>query len=169
MALPLRVTMKIVDRMLELADHVATWSSCPKGRQHGCVLAFKGKYVIATGFNGPSAIETQCTICQWPVNRELCPAIHAEQNAVINAIYTKADLTECVAFMTKEPCDRCKRFMVNAKIPLAIYVNKANQEKIDVLMIQAYPWKVESFMKADLDILWLLEHNTLAYNLEVIL
>lgn len=105
------VRQKYKDRMLQLAFVVSGWSPEPEGRRHGCILAVDGKYIVATGFNGPDrhwraegAVIPDCggDCCQ-------APTIHAEANAIMNAEQIGVDLSRCVAYVTKKPCDECNR------------------------------------------------------------
>ena len=110
--------LKYKERFLRLAQEVASWSSCPKGRQHGCVLAVDGKYICSTGYNGLSSNEycIHKSKCKVICPKSICPAIHAEVNAIINAARLGVKLSDCVAYCTKKPCENCKRVLTNAGI-----------------------------------------------------
>ena len=82
-------------RFMELAKSVASWSSCIRnGRQVGSVIV-KDKRILTTGYNGaPSGVKTCkdrgfCLRDKLNIpsgtRAEICYAIHAEQNAVIQA------------------------------------------------------------------------------------
>jgi deoxycytidylate deaminase len=105
-------------RMLNVALEVSSWSSSPAGRQHGCVLAVDGKYVVATGYNGPPRGEGKCE-CEGKTKvwcAKNCKAIHAEVNAICNAAYVGARVRDCWAFATKKPCDGCRGALKNTGI-----------------------------------------------------
>jgi dCMP deaminase len=109
---------KYIERMLMVAGVVAGWSTCPPGRQHGCVLAVDGKYIVSTGYNGTSSGMPHCP-CEGkpkPFCEANCEAVHAEVNAVINAARVGAQLERCVAYVTKEPCVGCWHVLHNAGI-----------------------------------------------------
>jgi len=115
-------------RMIALAHTIKSWSSCVEGKQHGCVLAIDGKYIVSTGFNGvhrlrqfpncvaSAELDYKCEIkrdgCE--INPKKCDAIHAEVNAVINAARVGANLARCWAYMTKQPCKPCRSVLINA-------------------------------------------------------
>lgn len=107
-----RVNQKYKDKMLQLAFIVSGWSSQPIGKQHGCVLALDGKYIVATGFNGHDR-------SALPVDENI-RIVHAEENAVLNAKLVKVDLSKCVAFVTKRPCEPCREGLKKAGI-LAVF------------------------------------------------
>ena len=82
-------------RFMEMAQLVATWSSCyQENRKIGAIIV-KDKRILTTGYNGaPAGIES-CVERQECMRRvlnipsgtrhELCYAVHAEQNAIIQA------------------------------------------------------------------------------------
>lgn len=109
---------RAVGRMLGLALTVASWSSSPEGRQHGCVLAAEGRYVIATGYNGPPSGEGYCD-CAGKLKDyclENCRAVHAEVNAVCNAARIGARTLGSIAYVTKKPCEPCRGALINAGV-----------------------------------------------------
>ena len=82
-------------RFMEMAHVIAGWTSCYRpGRSIGCVIV-KDKRIMTTGYNGaPAGLKTcrergECMrdrLCiQSGTRAELCYAIHAEQNAIIQA------------------------------------------------------------------------------------
>jgi deoxycytidylate deaminase len=91
--------------MLQVAFVVSGWSPEPEGQRHGCVLAVDGKYIVATGFNGPDRFH------KWP--KDGSPrVVHAEENAMLNLrLAGDIPLDRCVAFVTKKPCDHCMELL----------------------------------------------------------
>lgn len=108
------VRRKYKDKMLNIAFIVSTWSSQPDGERHGTVLAVDGKYIVATGFNGPDRN------WRWPM--PLPRVVHSEENAILNAKMVGAALNKCVAFVTKRPCDECMELLRSEGIPLAFWL-----------------------------------------------
>ena len=78
---------------LEIARAVGRRSTCLR-RMYGAIIV-KDKIIISTGYNGAPRGEANCIdtgICERErlhvpkgQNYELCVAVHAEQNAIINA------------------------------------------------------------------------------------
>ena len=115
---------KYRDRMLTIAHVVSGWSTEPEGQRHGSVLSLEGKYIIATGFNGPDrtwASDPNCggTCC------ERAPLVHAEVNAIINAIMVGADIERCVAYVTKQPCGPCQAALEGAGVRAVFWLQDA--------------------------------------------
>ena len=82
-------------RFMDVAELVATWSSCfQENRQIGSVIA-KNKRILTTGYNGASSGIESCKDRGNCMRRdlgipsgtrhEMCYATHAEQNAIIQA------------------------------------------------------------------------------------
>lgn len=106
----MRLKLKHIERMFQVANVVRFWSTCPSGRQHACVLARDGKYIISTGFNG---LKKDCEhlerCCTWNKSEMLlqCKADHAEYNALFNNRYQSYPTDTVYAFVTKQPCKEC--------------------------------------------------------------
>ena len=45
--------------------------------------------------------------------QELCKAIHAEQNAILNALKNGYDLKNSCLYITKSPCMICEKLIIN--------------------------------------------------------
>ena len=110
---------------LGIAKAVAQRSPCLKMKV-GAVLV-KHDAVISTGYNGPARGEKHCKVC---VRKKLstgsaytkdCPAVHAEENAIINAAREGHSTVGAVLYLWTskgplEPCYRCEREIINAGI-----------------------------------------------------
>ena len=106
-------------RMFSLCEVIKTWSACPKGRQHACVLTEKGKYIVSTGYNGVPAgklckILTTCDGMYREDMYKSCKAIHAEINALNNLVYGVPE--KCIAFVSKRPCAACMKALKDAGV-----------------------------------------------------
>lgn len=108
---------------LSIARLVATRSTCLR-RQVGAV-AVKNKQVLATGYNGaPSGIthcdQAGCLRDELNVpsgqRHELCRALHAEQNAFLQAARHGANLNEATLYITTQPCSICAKMIINVGI-----------------------------------------------------
>jgi len=126
------------DYFIEIAKVVSSRSTCLR-RKYGAVIV-KDKVIISTGYNGsPRGMENcidtgKCTRRKLDVppgeRYELCEAVHAEQNAIINAppermkgatIYI-AGFEEDRSFANGEPCKLCNRMIRNAQITEVVYL-----------------------------------------------
>ncbi|MDD3243872.1 MAG: cytidine/deoxycytidylate deaminase family protein [Eubacteriales bacterium] len=118
-------------RFMEMADLVATWSSCfQPNRQIGAVIV-REKRILTTGYNGAPAGVRSCKekgeclrrVRNIPSGQmaEFCYAIHAEQNAIIQAARMGISLEGATLYCTHQPCSICSKMIVNAGIKRIVY------------------------------------------------
>jgi dCMP deaminase len=118
-------------RFMELAFTIAKWSSCYReGRNIGAVIV-RNKRIITTGYNGaPAGMDTckdrqTCLRDQLQIpsgeRAELCYAIHAEQNAIIQAAKLGVPIDGATMYCTHQPCVICAKMIVNAGISRVVY------------------------------------------------
>ncbi len=109
---------------IKMAELAATRSTCIR-RQVGAVIV-KDKRVITTGYNGaPKGIEHcedrgGCLREQMGIpsgeRHELCIALHAEQNAIIQAATLAQSIEGATIYVTHQPCVICSKMIINAGI-----------------------------------------------------
>ena len=108
---------------LSIAQLVATRSTCLR-RQVGAV-AVKNKQILATGYNGAPTGVTHCSevgCLRDKLNvpsgqrHELCRALHAEQNAFLQAARHGVNLDGATLYVTIQPCSICAKMIINAGI-----------------------------------------------------
>src|SRR5579871_1259209 len=111
-----RFSVQWCDRFLRLAEEVASWSKDPKGGV-GAVLVDDRKRVVALGFNGfPDRIPDDAALLVDQAAK-LPRMIHAEMNAVLNAV---APVHGATLFTTLAPCAECAKLLIQAGI-VAVY------------------------------------------------
>ncbi len=117
------------DYFIEMAYFVATRSTCTR-RSVGAVIV-KDKHILATGYNGaPRGIahcfDTGCLRTKLNIpsgqRHELCVALHAEQNAIIQAAYHGIAIAGSEIYCTTHPCSICAKMIINAGITRIYYV-----------------------------------------------
>ena len=118
-------------RFMELAKVIASWASCYKpNRKIGAVIV-KNKRIVTTGYNGaPAGIKTcvergECLReklgIQSGTHHEICYAVHAEQNAIIQAARLGSSIDGATLYCTHQPCVLCAKMIVNAGIKRVVY------------------------------------------------
>lgn len=118
-------------RFMELAWVISTWASCYQpNRKIGCVIV-KNKRIVTTGYNGaPAGIRTcvergECLRKKLNIpsgtRAEMCYAIHAEQNAIIQAAKLGISIDGATLYCTHQPCVICAKMIVNAGISRVVY------------------------------------------------
>ncbi|MCM8796623.1 MAG: cytidine/deoxycytidylate deaminase family protein [Candidatus Omnitrophica bacterium] len=108
---------------LEVAALVAKRATCLR-RKVGAVLV-KDKRILATGYNGaPSGLkhclDIGCLREKLKIpsgeRHELCRALHAEQNALIQASLYGVSVKDSILYATTQPCVICAKMLINAGI-----------------------------------------------------
>ncbi len=114
---------------MEIAEIVKTRSTCLR-RQVGAVIV-KDNRIITTGYNGAPSGTHHCTdvgTCQRielnvpsGERHELCRALHAEQNAIIQAANIGVSTEGATLYVTLQPCVICAKMSINAGIKKIVY------------------------------------------------
>jgi dCMP deaminase len=94
-------------------------------RQIGAILVFDNS-IVSTGYNGPPRGIPHCQGETCPrklkgfesgTHLDLCPAQHAEENAVSNAARNGSGVSGCTLYLnTLIPCSKCFGTLINAGI-----------------------------------------------------
>ena len=118
-------------RFMELAQAIALWSSCYQSERKIGAIIVKNKRILTTGYNGaPSGLKScaergECMRRKLKIpsgtRHELCFAIHAEQNAIIQAAKLGVSIDGATLYCTHQPCVICSKMIVNAGITRVIY------------------------------------------------
>ena len=118
-------------RFMEMANVISSWASCyQKDRKIGAVIV-KNKRIMTTGYNGaPAGIRTcvergECLRKKLGIpsgtRHEMCYAVHAEQNAIIQAAKLGVNIDGSTLYCTHQPCILCAKMIVNAGIVRVVY------------------------------------------------
>lgn len=109
---------------MEMAQLTAKRSTCMR-RQVGAIIV-KGNRIMATGYNGAPMGIKHCDerggCLREKLNvpsgerHELCMALHAEQNAIIQAAYLGQSVAGGTIYVTHQPCSICAKMIINAGI-----------------------------------------------------
>jgi dCMP deaminase len=119
------------ERFMQVAELVGTWSSCfQPNRQVGAVIA-RDKRILTTGYNGAGSGIVSCAEKEECLRRkrgipsgtqhEICYAVHAEQNAVIQAAKIGLSVDGATLYCTHQPCVICAKIVINSGIRRVVY------------------------------------------------
>ena len=119
------------DRFMDLAEKVATWSSCfQENRQVGAVIV-RDKRIMTTGYNGAGSGIVSCKERGECLRRklnipsgtrhEICYAVHAEQNAIIQAAKLGVSVDGGTLYCTHQPCSICGKMIINSGIRRVVF------------------------------------------------
>ncbi|AAW40312.1 MAG: cytidine/deoxycytidylate deaminase family protein [Dehalococcoides mccartyi] len=125
---------------LKIAAVVAERSTCV--RHHVGAVAVKDKHILSTGYNGAPAGLTDCLELGCLRNQngipsgtrhEICRAVHAEQNVIIQAALHGTSLEGATVYATHTPCVLCAKMLTNARIKRYVSYGKyADDSFIDM-------------------------------------
>jgi len=109
----------------KIADDVAARSTCIR-HKFGAIIANDKHEIVATGYNGvvrgaPHCEDIGCIKDEQDIDsgmgHGICPAVHAEQNALIQA---GRNSINCTIYINAYPCKICARLIVNSGIRRAV-------------------------------------------------
>ena len=119
------------DRFMDMAEVVASWSSCFQENRHVGAVIVKDKRILTTGYNGaPSGVKSctekgECLRKKLNIpsgtRHELCYAVHAEQNAIAQASKLGVSVQGATLYCTHQPCVICAKMIINSGISKVLY------------------------------------------------
>jgi len=113
---------------MKIAHDISERSTCT--RRHVGAILVKDKRILATGYNGaPKRLahcaETGCLRQQLGIpsgeRHELCRALHAEQNAIIQAANQGVAIEGSTLYCTTAPCSLCAKMLINAGVTRVVF------------------------------------------------
>ena len=135
---------------MEMAELTAKRSTCM--RRHVGAVIVKDRHAIATGYNGaPSGImhcEERGGCIRQQLNvpsgqrHELCMALHAEQNAIIQAAVMGNSVEGGTIYITHQPCANCAKMILNAGIK-RIVIKEGYPDELAASILDEAGLKVE--------------------------
>ena len=130
------------DYFMDMTELVATRSTCLR-RQVGAVIV-RDRHIISTGYNGAPKGVPHCAEKGGCLREklgvpsgekhELCRALHAEQNAIIQAATLGHSVEGATMYVTHQPCIICAKMIINAGIE-RIVVRNGYPDELSVEML----------------------------------
>lgn len=109
---------------MDITQLVATRSTCLR-REVGAIIV-KDRHILSTGYNGPPRGVPHCDELGGCLRErmkipsgqrhEICRAVHAEQNAIIQAAKMGITVEGAEMYITTQPCFICAKMIINAGI-----------------------------------------------------
>ena len=132
------------DKFMTIAIEESKKANCAKGKV-GAVIVLNGK-ILGRGNNSvpigciPCTIDT-CLRKKYNLKsgerQEICRVVHAEQNAILNALKNGYNLNNSTIYVTKSPCMICAKLIINVGIKKVIYANKYPDEEAFKILKEA--------------------------------
>lgn len=129
---------------MDSAIKLSYTANCIKGKV-GAILVKNGN-IIAQGVNSvPNGIspcnELTCIRKKLNLksgeNQELCFVVHAEQNALLDALEKQINIKGSTLYVTKQPCIICAKMLINAGIEEIIYLKPYPDKYSEQMLIEA--------------------------------
>lgn len=136
--------LSVDEYFLKIASVVGERSTCL--RHHIGAVAVRDKHILATGYNGAAAgikdcLELGCLRDEFKITsgtrHEICRAIHAEQNVIIQAGLHGVSLEGATVYCTHTPCILCAKMLVNARIKRFVSFRKYSDDEFVKLFKEA--------------------------------
>ncbi len=135
---------------MQMAELTAQRSTCL--RRHVGAIIVKEKHIIATGYNGAPKGLPHCEELGGCLREkleipsgerhELCRALHAEQNAIIQAATLGQSIEGATIYITHQPCIICAKMIINAGIS-RIVIRRGYPDEMSRGMLREAGLKVE--------------------------
>lgn len=142
---------------MEMAELTAERSTCL--RRHVGAVIVKDNHVIATGYNGAPRGLKHCDEIGGCIREklhvpsgerhELCRALHAEQNAIIQAAVLGESIDGATIYINLQPCAICAKMLINAGIK-RIVIKEGYPDDLAMELLNEAGIKVET-IKEDED------------------
>lgn len=109
----------------------------------GCIIT-KDNLQLAEGYNGSISGHPHCTDegCLKNDEGRCIRCVHAEQNAILNAMKKGVTVTGGTAYITHEPCETCSKLLNQAGVTRIVYLkeykNKYNHHFYKGMKVEAF-------------------------------
>mgnify|MGYP001067546944 CR=1 FL=1 len=131
---------------LDIAETILERGTCLR-KNYGCIIV-KNDEIISTGYSGAPRNRKNCLDLGYCVKKKFypdlrhggydaCRSVHAEQNAILNALKNGYDLSDSTIYVTKSPCMICAKLIINVGIKRVIYANKYPDEEAFKILKEA--------------------------------
>ena len=141
---------------MQMAELTAKRSTCLR-RNVGAIIV-KDKHIIATGYNGAPKGLPHCEELGGCLRQklgvpsgerhELCRALHAEQNAIIQAATLGQSIEGATIYVTHQPCIICAKMIINAGIS-SIVVRSGYPDKMAEDMAREANLRIEMLAREE--------------------
>jgi len=129
---------------LKMAYLVAERSTCT--RHHVGAVIVRNKRFLTAGYNGAASgvedcLKLGCLRDEKGIpsgeRHEICRAIHAEQNAIIQAGLHGIDISGSTIYCTHSPCILCAKMLVNSRIKKFVTCGRYSDKDFNPLFKEA--------------------------------
>ncbi len=129
---------------MTMAELASSRSTCR--RQVGAVIT-KNNEIVSIGYNGAPKGLKHCSElggCLRTLNhipsgtrQEFCRAVHAEQNAIIQAAKQGVSILGGTLYVTTYPCSICARMIINSELKRIVYKGDYMDDNSKAMLAEA--------------------------------
>lgn len=137
---------------MKITEDISTRSTCR--RKVGAIITVDNK-IKTTGYNGSPKGLVHCkemggcirekNNIESGTHQEICRAVHAEQNAIIQAAVDGIKIKGGTLYVNTFPCSICTRMIINAEIKRIVYLSdyedKLSREMLSETDIEVVKFK----------------------------
>lgn len=134
---------------IDIAKQAATRSTCLRSSV-GAVIVDRNNIILSTGYNGAPSGISHCDIvgCKRAEsksrqNLEDCIAIHAEQNAILQALNKGLKIKNTTMYVTKSPCTTCCKLIAQSKVSRIVISDDYISNKISLEILRGANIEIE--------------------------
>ncbi|RKX68955.1 cytidine deaminase [candidate division TA06 bacterium] len=137
---------------MQITEIVKERSTCLR-RKVGAIIV-KNKRILTTGYNGPPEGFKHCEDIGGCIRdrmgiasgqrQELSRAVHAEQNAIIQAAKMGISIEGSTLYVTNHPCVICTKMLINAGVQKIIFKD-GYPDELSKQMLEEGAIEVEKF------------------------
>ncbi|MCK4544371.1 cytidine/deoxycytidylate deaminase family protein [candidate division WOR-3 bacterium] len=137
---------------MQITEIVKERSTCLR-RKVGATIV-KNKRILTTGYNGPPEGFKHCEDIGGCIRdrmgiasgqrQELSRAVHAEQNAIIQAAKMGISIADSTLYVTNHPCVICTKMLINAGVKKIIFKD-GYPDELSKQMLEEGEIEVEKF------------------------
>jgi dCMP deaminase len=118
---------------MNIAVSVAVRGTCDRAHV-GCVITVD-KHIVSTGYNGSIPGAQHCDdIGHMMVDGHCVRTIHAEQNAILQAVRSNVSLCDATLYTTHFPCWNCCKLICGCGIKRVVYKSKYGDDNLSLLI-----------------------------------
>ena len=144
---------------MDIAFLVSSRATCLR-RKVGAILV-RDRRILATGYNGPPQGIKHCGEREEGCLREelgipsgerheISRAVHAEQNAIIQAAVSGVSIKGATLYCTNHPCVLCTKMLINAEVKEIVYA-EGYLDKLSAELIEEAGIKIRQFKAEKVD------------------
>lgn len=130
---------------MEITKLVSTRATCLR-RKVGAIIV-KDRHILTTGYNGPPKGVPHCDELGGCLREklnvpsgermEISRAVHAEQNAIIQAARLGINIEGADMYVTNQPCFICAKMIINSGIKRIFILNPYPDKLAEEILEQA--------------------------------